>query len=286
MVIYADVLVLLNLYVNYFLLLATEKICKTPLKFWRRLLGAAVGALGALYILLPQGNAALSAAVKLLISLLIVAAAFGFGSAKRFLRSTAVFYAATFAFAGVMMALWFTFKPSGMAVNNSVVYFNVSPMLLVVSTVVCYAAVALIRRLSGRKNRSDDVIHTLEITHGNTSVSINALLDTGHSLHDLFSDRPVIVVDMYVIKSLLPSSCVPALATASEPPDSLKGNYYLVPYSVVSGGGIMPAFKPDKVLIDGRAELQNVLIGASTTPISGDCHALINEEILMQMKGE
>ncbi len=52
--IYIDVLVCLNFIVNYFLLLATGKFLSRPCKRWRMLLGAFLGGLYSLYILLPE----------------------------------------------------------------------------------------------------------------------------------------------------------------------------------------------------------------------------------------
>lgn len=52
--IYIDILVCLNVIVNYFLLLASGKFLSRPYKRWRILLGAFLGGLYSLYILLPQ----------------------------------------------------------------------------------------------------------------------------------------------------------------------------------------------------------------------------------------
>ena len=60
MVVYADILVILNLIVDYFLLSASAAILRIKLPFWRQLAGASVGAVSSLYIFAPeihrQGN--------------------------------------------------------------------------------------------------------------------------------------------------------------------------------------------------------------------------------------
>lgn len=54
--IYLDVLIVLNIYVNYFLLRATAKFTHTPLKTIRCIISSAIGSLFSLTILLPAGN--------------------------------------------------------------------------------------------------------------------------------------------------------------------------------------------------------------------------------------
>ena len=54
MVVYADVLLLTNFYVDYLLLLATEKLSGATGRFWRRMLGGFVASLFSLTIYLPS----------------------------------------------------------------------------------------------------------------------------------------------------------------------------------------------------------------------------------------
>ena len=52
-----------------------------------------------------------------------------------------------FIFAGLMLAVWLVFKPSGMVYNNAAVYFDIDVKLLVLSTVVCYVVLTLFSKL-------------------------------------------------------------------------------------------------------------------------------------------
>ena len=54
MVVYADILIVLNLIVNYFLLLATSKLLRRNVKVLPMLLSALAGAFSSLYIFLPK----------------------------------------------------------------------------------------------------------------------------------------------------------------------------------------------------------------------------------------
>lgn len=54
--IYLDVLIVLNIYVNYFLRLCNGEIYYTPLKTIRCIISSVIGSLFSLTILLPAGN--------------------------------------------------------------------------------------------------------------------------------------------------------------------------------------------------------------------------------------
>ena len=131
--IYIDVLLCVNLVVNYLLLSAVSFYTHTKITVRRLILGAAVGAVCSLTILLPKLSFLPDTAVKLAVGSLTVAAAFGIRSRKSFLRLYAVFLTATFFFCGIMIALWYVFTPKNLIIKNSVIYLNISPVRLIVS---------------------------------------------------------------------------------------------------------------------------------------------------------
>ena len=55
-VIYIDVLIIVNLFVNYFILLTTSKFLNLKLKLSRLILGEILGAIYSLYIFIPAPN--------------------------------------------------------------------------------------------------------------------------------------------------------------------------------------------------------------------------------------
>ena len=151
MCVYIDVLIFVNMFVNFFILRLSAVLCREKPRAWRILLASFVGALFSLYILLPMGDLFTQSAVKLVTGAVVVTLAFPFAGIKAFLRRVAVFFAASLLYAGFMLAVWYLLKPGGMAVNNGVVYFNVSPLLLITVTLVTYAVLTLLRRAAQRR---------------------------------------------------------------------------------------------------------------------------------------
>ena len=84
MVVYIDILIILNLYINYFLIRATVLITRRVCSVKRCVLSAFVGALGSLVILLPELPFYLVVLIKSTLGMLLVLVAFGRQSKAEF----------------------------------------------------------------------------------------------------------------------------------------------------------------------------------------------------------
>ncbi len=267
--IYVDVLVAVNFFINYYLLLACAKYLGIPAKRGRLAAASALGAAFSLVILLPELPPLVSAAEKLAMSACIVLCAFGYDGIKQFLRRTAAFFHINFAFAGLMIALWYFLAPQGLLIRNSVVYFNISPVLLVLLSVVCYGIISLINRLAGREEPKKLFCRTV-ISCGGISCDCTARVDTGNSLCEPFSGDPVVVVNRKAVERIIP-------------PDA-GTNFRLVPFHSVSGSGLLKAFHPDRLTIYCGKEIiqaEKVYIAVSETKLEG-CDALLNPDLMQK----
>lgn len=270
--IYVDVLVAVNFFINYFLLLASAKFLTVPVKRGRLAAASGLGALFSLSILLPEIPAVLSLLIKLAMSSAIVLSAFGYGGVKRFIRNTAAFYIINFGFAGLMLALWYFFAPQGLMIRNSVVYLNISPVLLILLSVVCYFIISLVNRITGRQ-MPKELFCRIVVSCSGAACDCTAKIDTGNSLREPFSNDPVVIVNEDVIGKAVP------------PEKSL--NFRMIPFDVVSGGGVLKAFRPDRLTIYyGKQTIQvsNVYIAVSKTRLGG-CDALMNPDLLQKTPG-
>ena len=179
-VVYADVLVVINIIVNYFLLRASAAVISFDFKAWRFLVSSALGGAFSLIIFVDGLPAAALAAVKLLFLLLMVLAAFGYGSFKRFFKCCAAFLASNLAFAGLMLAGRTFLFPDSIVYKNSVVYFDINILTLTVAAVVCYAVIGIISR-AVRNRTPPQSVCSIRLTKDGRSVEGRALFDTGNS---------------------------------------------------------------------------------------------------------
>ena len=280
MVVYADVLIVLNLFVNFFILQFTCRLCKEQCRFLRQLLASFVGAAFSLYIFLPPTGMFTETVFRLVVSSLIVLLAFGFSSLKSFIRRIGVFFAVSFLYAGAMMGIWAVFKPRQLAINNGIVYVDISPPVLIIATLTSYTLLSLIRFFSA-KQAFEGKRCKLKITYQNNSVCISALVDTGHSLTDVLTEKDVIIIEKKVALHL----CAKIPTTVSVGGNELPNGFRFIPYSVVGGHGLLPAFTPDKVeLLSGEKsrEITNVLLGVSEEPLGEDYKGIISPVTLSE----
>jgi stage II sporulation protein GA (sporulation sigma-E factor processing peptidase) len=251
MCIYLDVLIVLNTYVNYFLIKGTSKITHTPVKTWRCVLTSFIGSFFSLAILMPM-SAAAGIGLKLCAAALIVSAAFGIKDKKHTLKLILCFYIVNFVFGGFVLVMYEIFKPSFMAFNNSCFYVDFSLLSLVVFTAAAYL---LVKGLRFFLDRGCDISHSYRviIKYENAVVSIDGIPDTGNSLVDAFSGKPVIICGIEQLSSI---EKISGAGLAGKAPEEMcRLGFRLVPYSTIGNSGMMPVFVPDEIFIcDNESE--------------------------------
>ncbi len=265
-VIYVDILLCVNLIINYFILLATSRIMHLQTKRLRIFFGALLGATYSFYIFIPQANVIISYLVKFIMSCTIIPIAFKVNSCKLFFKLTACFYLMSFAFCGVIFLIWLFISPHHMMVQNSIVYFNISPIIFIMSTLISYIIIRLANKLSGREMPKEIFCEVIVESKKNIQ-RFRAKIDTGNNLIEPFSGDPVIVTEKKYILNFL-----------KENP-----HIRLVPFNCVSNSGLLQAFKPDKttVIINKKALNKNAYIAFTEDCISStDFHAIVGLDLI------
>lgn len=285
-IIYVDVLIAVNLFVNYFLLLTVAGFFHISVSRLRLVCGATVGALSSLIILLPYLPAPVSFLFKLIISVVVVLAAFGAPSWRFFLRTVGSFYLTSFGFAGLMIAVWYLAAPKGMVMKNSVLYFNISPLMLLALTVICYGSITLLNRITGQRS-PNSLFCTITVTAGGKCARLTAKIDTGNSLKEPFSGFPVIVAEYQSVRELVPQGVNSYLfAAAGEKKGEPESGLRLVPFRVVGGEGILPAFRPESIMIQTGKEsitVTEAYLAVSVKKLgTTGFSALLNPELITQ----
>ena len=243
MIVYADVLLVVNLFLNYVLLLCSSMIMKKHTGRLRMLLGAAIGAFYGLVIFLPEMPTAVDVFLRIVATAFIVFGAFGYNNLLSFLRSFFTFFAVSFAFGGIMLVLWVTVAPIGMVYNNGAVYFDIDLSVLAVTTVVSFGVVSLIAHFTARRAPRESVA-LVRIGHKGKTVELTGLIDTGNSLCETFSGYPVVLGEFESLEKIAPD----AVRNFINGEDiSTSSQLRLVTHKTVSGTGVLPVFRPDYI---------------------------------------
>ncbi len=274
MTVYADVLVIVNLYIDYFLLWTVKRFLGLRTGKGRLALGALTGGILSLSALIPQMPQALSPVISLGTALLTTAAAFCPMKLKNLILSAIYFWAFTLLLAGFFLFLLRFFTPGSVAVLGNVLYFDLSPALLFFFTCGAYGVLALLRRVFPGKDQS---LRCCWITVKNkgSACRIYAKADTGNALKEPFSGLPVIVCTLESLKD-----CVPPEAVEFSSQGSCRGTAGLriIPFETVGGKGVLPAFQPESAEACGQ-EL-SCYIAVCRHPISaGQYDAIFNPDL-------
>ncbi len=273
MVIYADILLALNWWLDFLLLLGVRRMLGLTARPWRVAVGALVGALSAGVLFLPPLPWWLSLLVKLVAAAGMVMVAFGRSGWRDFLRQVLLLFGLSAGMAGLCGALYFFVTPSDLYVFNGVVYYAVPPLLLVGLTVICYGLLSLIGYVSRRRAPAGRCFH-LHITYGHRTRAVPCLYDSGNHLTEPFSGRPVVVLERGEATWLLP---VPGSAE-DIPTSPGEAGWRVVPFDSLGGRGLLPAFVPTAIEVDtptGRRRLPPCYVAVCDRLGSGEYRALM-----------
>ncbi len=260
--IYIDVLITVNIFIDYFLLMLTKKIIGSNIRYVRVIIGSVVGGIFSLTALLPALPFGLNILTDIAVALILIFITFGRCEIKTYIKRVAVFFTLSFLFGGMMIFVYLTFKPRGMGIYNDVIYFDISPVLLIILTLVCYYILLLIKKLTKSVYKSD--IHNIEIVVNEKSYIFTAKLDTGCNVKEPFSGKSVIVAEKEIFGEFVPE----------------QTKVRVIPFTSLGGEGILSGFCADKIIIDGKAVDNSVYIGICENVFKGDIKAVIPSELI------
>lgn len=256
--VYVDVLLAVNFFINYFIMLSVGKVMRRDVSRTRICLAAAFGAVTALSIFLPHMHTVISTLFKLSVSAIMVAIAYKWQSCRVFLRYFLVTCAITFGFGGTMFALWIMASPRGMYFRNGVTYFNISPEFIVIVTILCYTVITVAGRICGSREKQSGYC-SITVLNCGRAVCLNVICDTGNLLSEPFSGYPVIVVKRNSVSKILPEHFDDYLFDSTILSDSLSPpGLRIIPYSSVGGTGLLSAFRPDKIKVNEKDHIYEV----------------------------
>ena len=243
--IYVDILICINLIINYYILSFSFKYVKCKASNLVLLRGAVAGALLSLVILLPPMPVAVDLLLKLITSAVTVFASSFKKPLKIFLRLWAVFLGISFAICGFTYFLCSTFLSNYLLIQNGVIYAEISPWLLILFTSAAYLTLTVLQRISP-KSLPQNYYCNVEITIDGITQSFFGKLDSGNTLKEPFSQSPVIIVNSPDILKSVPRERVRQ-----------------IPYEVIGGRGLLEGAKADCVKLDGNTVPTEIYICAN-----------------------
>ena len=246
LIVYVDVLIFLNTLINYFILLGVNRITRSDTNRFRLLCGAVIGGFSSL-LLFIENLGLLITVLKILSGVLMVIVSFKFKPYKRILKNLFWLFAISILLGGVILILYLFTETDLMIYSNGIVYFDIDMTGLIIYSVIAYVIVSIVARFTDKKAPKSKEYY-IRIEGDNSMVSTKALMDTGNSLREPFSDYPVILVNSNIFNSLFKDN------------EKLR----LIPVQTINGESLIKAYRPMSIEI-GNYKTDKVYIGESKT---------------------
>lgn len=236
--VYVDLVIILNIAMDFLLLLSVSIILKRNVKIYRIVLGGLTGGISVIFLFLSLNNLYLFL-FKLLISILMILVTFSFKNIKYFFNNLLYLYLSSIILGGgiYFLDIQLNYDNNGLLFLNSGFSLNIV-VLLIISPFIIYGYIKSMKNMKRNYNN----FYKVDIIYKNKKYKFNAFLDTGNRLYDPYKKRPIVIVNTNKIKLDYENSI-------------------LVPYGTASGRGILKCVVVDKMIIDSKDELSNVLVG-------------------------
>ncbi len=287
MVVYVDLLFLINLLIDGALLLVTAWTMKSAYRLWRLLAAAALGALYVVLIVFPSVSFLYSFAVKAMISLAMIGIAFGYGGLGRYLRHLGTFYLVNFAVAGGVFALSYVMLSSD-DLMNGILFSRLGGMSFssgLLGVLLCFFLWLFYRIFQSARIRQqvDSHLAEVQVELGGHSYRCMGLVDTGNQLYDPLTRIPVMIIEAAEWSEVIPEAWLKRIRSSEadriisaigEGDFPWQDRLRLVPYRGVNRGTqFLLALKPDRVVVryqDQDWETARVLVGLDGGKLSAD----------------
>lgn len=285
-VVYADLIFLLNGCVDFLLLWLTSGIRRQMISKWRLFFASVIGGIySALYLWSAFGVAFLLP-IKILVSLVMIWVAFGMHHPLSYFRNLFVFYLVCFLTGGAMLAMHYLFTGDSNVFSGSLFATSggwgspVSWLFIVIG----FPLVWLYCKFSFQSLEERKGIHQhlalVQIDVAGTITECMGLVDTGNQLRDPITRAPIIMIELKKIEEWIPIELKRVLLggdfshLSENLPMSWVKRIRIIPYRATgTKGNLLIAFKPDVVKILQQKEwhtVDKVLIGIDVGCVSSD----------------
>ncbi len=258
--IYVDILLVINLAVDYLVLFGTARLAGAEFIRIRGFAGAVLGAIYSLVILLDFSKTVF-AVTKFAVSVLMVVITFGKRKIKELFRILIIFYICGFLFSGFMMLINSVTQTNSFFIKGGIVYFEFSALEIVLSGTAAFIVTEILQSLFTR-GEPEGTFFAKVVCFGKTAV-LNGFTDTGNNLSEPISGTPVAVTSPKSFGKIIPKKMLSEIESMNL---STEFKLRLVPCKTVSGSMLIPAFRPEKVIIsneNGEFEAENIMVAFS-----------------------
>lgn len=301
MIVYVDVIWLLNLIVDFLLLILTAFILKRKWKWYRISFGALLGSSMVFFSISNYAETMTHPIMKILFSFGIIFISFGFIKLKLFMKTLSIFYFSTFIVGGGIIGLHYLLESNISIKNGTLITISSGfgdpiswGFVCIMLPLLIYFSKNQIDGIEVRKIRYNELLN-VEIKLMDKKIMVTGFVDSGNSLCDPLTQIPVMILDVSMISDFIPKwirdkSMMENNVTFTKKEQKLPmfNRIRLIPYQVVGKKNqLLIALKPDYIKIiypNNETIIVKALIGISHIKLSteNDFACLLHPKMLQK----
>lgn len=298
MILYFDVVLIINLIMNYVILYLVALILNKEKVYYRLFLGAMLGCIFLIGMVYPKFAFLTKLPSKIILSIAMVFLSFSTKNIRDFLKTISFLYIISFMMGGGVLAFFFLLNLKESSLIDTIIFNSISVpwWILLISAFTVFVFLKYIWPIIYRILAKDALLVLITIVLDEKSTEVTALIDTGNDLFDPISNYPVIIVELSAIKSIFSMDldvmfkegmegnleAISKLAANSK----WANRFRLIPFeSIGRNKGLMLGFKPDSVTIKYNKKIlttKDAVIGVYQKTLSqeGTYRALLNPVLI------
>ncbi|NLZ54792.1 MAG: sigma-E processing peptidase SpoIIGA [Thermoanaerobacteraceae bacterium] len=298
MVLYFDVLLLINLLMNYVILYFVALVLNLNRIHYRLFLGSILGCIFLLSVLSVKFFILQSFPIKVVISAVMILVSFQPRSFREFVKSLSFFYIISFMMGGGVLAFFYLLNIRQNQITNTLIINNISVpwWILLISALTLLLFLKYLWPFLYSILSKDTFLALMTIVIEDRHIEITGLIDTGNDLFDPVSNYPVIIVEFNAIKDIFSEDLQVILRKGLDESLEVLGEtiansswanrFRIIPFeSIGKSKGLMIGFKSDMVKIQHNNKTkitENAVVGIYQRALSpeGTYRALLNPILL------
>ncbi len=240
MKIYVDLLILLNSYLDFLILLTTSVTLKRKISIKRLLFGTLLGNFSLIFLFIPVSTSFLFL-IKILLAFFMNIITFHYQNLKYTLNNLGYFYMISIILGGILYYFNLEFSNTSLGMFLKMHHLNINLLfLLLISPLILY----IYYRQAKKLKTTYDLIYDLEIGLKNKQVlKLKGYLDTGNQLKDPITNKPILLVEKGLIQEE-------------------NEKIYYIPFHSLNNHNLLKCCKPSYVKIKNKI-YKNYLLGLS-----------------------
>lgn len=249
MKVYIDLVLILNMWLDFLIILSVSLILKRNTTIKKIFLASLVGSFSTFFLFFNI-NSFFLILLKLFVCIVMNLIAFNFKNMKYVLENIVYFYMVSIILAGFIYLI-----KNNYGLDN---FLNNFLFLVIVSPLILFFYYKKTKKMSNHYNH----LYNVELYYEGKSYQFTAFLDTGNKLYDQYKKRPIILVDTKDIIF-----------------DYAKG--ILVPYTTANGKSILKCLEAEKIIINGNIEKRKVIFGLVDDKLNmADVNMILHSDLI------